>query len=414
MKRILPFLVLALIVASCTTKSPNIIEWRGPDRNGIYAESNLLKQWPEEGPEELWFLEGIGDGYGSPVIEDGLMYISGGMDSTAWLHCISIEGELIWKVPFGTEWMVNFPGSRSAPTIVDELIYVGSGMGNLYCLQKEDGKILWSKDLAEDFQGILPRFGHSESALVDGDRVFWTPGGKEHNVVAMDRISGEVLWSNPGFGERSAYHPPRVITFEGQKILFTMSAYHMMGLDVKDGSLLWSLELGGVEPGKRGPGMGDTHANTILYEDGDIYSVTGDDGNFGQKLQLTNGGKAVEEVWLNPDFDSYMGGIVKVGSYLYGGGTKKPWLMSIDADSGILTDSLEAGRGAVIEADQMLYYYNFKGDLKLVAYEEGKLSEVSSFKITRGSKEHFSHPVIDNGVLYLRHGDVLMAFNLIP
>lgn len=406
------FPILGILVLSCTPRNPEITEWRGQDRNGIYPGTNLLEEWPEEGPSELWYLEGLGDGYGSPVIRDGNIYITGGLDSTAWLHCISVSGEHLWKVPFGKEWSVNFPGSRSAPTIVDELIYVGSGMGNLYCLKKDNGAVVWSRDLHDDFEGQLPRFGHSESAAVDGDLVFWTPGGKEHNVVALDRFTGEIRWSNPGFGERSAYHPPRVIRHGGRKILFTMSAYHMMGLDVASGELLWSLELDGVPEDKRSPGMGDTHANTILYEDGAIYSVTGDDGNFGQKLELREGVPAPEEVWRNPDFDPYMGGIVKIGNYLYGGGTKKPWLMSVDARSGELADSLRIGRGVVISAGQKLYYYNFGGEVKLVAFEEGAMEEISSFRINRGSKEHFSHPVIHEGVFYLRHGDVLMAFDL--
>ena len=130
------------------------------------------------------------------------------------------------------------------------------------------------------------------------------------------------------------------------------------------------------------------------------------------KLELSDDGTEIEELWRNREFDSYMGGIVKVGSYLYGGGTKKPQLKSIDASTGVLIDSLKIGRGVVIEADQRLYYYNFQGDLKLVSYEQGKMKELSSFKILRGDKEHFSHPMIHKGVLYLRHGSVLMAFNI--
>lgn len=411
MKKLLPFLIMGLLW-SCSTKKPEIVEWRGEDRNGIYHETNLLKVWPEDGPGEKWFLEGIGSGYGSPVIENGLIYITGAIDSTAYLHCINLEGKIIWQSKFGKEWVVNFPGSRSAPTLVDDLIYVGSGMGNLYCLEKATGSVLWSKDFEKDFQGVLPRFGHSESAAIDGDRVFWTPGGNEHNVVALDRFTGELIWSNPGFGERSAYHPPRVITLPERKILLTMSAYHLMGLDVESGELLWSQEMEGSEPEKRGPGIGDTHANSVLFEDGAIYYVTGDDGNFGVKLQLSDDGTEIKELWKNKKFDSYMGGIVKLDEYLYGGGTAKPQLWSIDATTGLIADSVKVGRGVVIEADQMLYYYNFKGEMKLVSYEQGKLKEISSFDITRGSKEHFSHPVIHNGSLYLRHGDVLMAFDI--
>ncbi len=397
---------------SCSVKQTEIVEWRGEGRNGIYNETNLLKEWPEEGPTELWFLDGIGSGYGSPVIEKGLIYITGAIDSTAYLHCISLEGKIMWQSKFGNEWVVNFAGSRSAPTLVDDLIYVGSGMGNLYCLEKATGNVQWSKDFAKDFQGVLPRFGHSESAVVDGDKVFWTAGGNEHNVVALDRFTGELIWSNPGFGERSAYNPPRVITLSERKILVTLSAYHLLGLDVESGDLLWSRELEGIEVDKRGPGYGDTHANTVLFEDGAIYCVTGDDGNFGEKLELSEDGTAINEVWRNREFDSYMGGIVKVGNYLYGGGTAKPQLWSIDATTGVMADSVKIGRGVVIEADQMLYYYNFNGDMSLVSYSEGKMKEISSFKITRGSKEHFSHPVIHNEVLYLRHGAVLMAFDI--
>ncbi|NQU34162.1 MAG: hypothetical protein HQ521_13090, partial [Bacteroidetes bacterium] len=77
-----------------------------------------------------------------------------------------------------------------------------------------------------------------------------------------------------------------------------------------------------------------------------------------------------------------------------------------------LTDSLKIGSGALISADNMLYYYNQKGELKLLSFSEGKMTEISSFKIQKGSKEHFSHPVIHNGVLYLRHGNVLMGFDI--
>ncbi len=80
--------LILLLLVSCSPEKPNIVEWRGEDRNGRYHENNLLKEWPEEGPAELWFLDGIGSGYGSPVIEDGLIYITGAIDSIAYLHCI--------------------------------------------------------------------------------------------------------------------------------------------------------------------------------------------------------------------------------------------------------------------------------------------------------------------------------------
>ena len=72
----------------------------------------------------------------------------------------------------------------------------------------------------------------------------------------------------------------------------------------------------------------------------------------------------------------------------------------------------ELVQGAVISAEKMLYYYNQRGELKLISARDGKMKEISSFKITKGSGHHFSHPVIHRGVLYQRRGDALMAFDI--
>ncbi len=406
------FLLLGLILFSCSTNETKIYQWRGANRTGIFPEKNLLKEWPENGPEELWFTEGIGDGYGSPTITENEIYITGAIDSTATLFCLNMDGDILWKAPFGKEWVVNYPGSRSAPTIVDDLIYVGSGMGNLYCLKRENGEVVWQKDFAEDFEGILPRFGHSEAAVVDGDRVFWTPGGKEYNVVALNRFTGELIWKNKGFSERSGYNPGSLIKLTSRDIFVTFSAYHMMGFDAESGEMLWSHEQTNTTPEERQPGMGDTHSNCVLFDNGTIYYAAGD-GNGGVKLQLSEDGSQIEEIWKNPAFDSYMGGIVEIGTHLYGCGSVKKFLKSIDINTSEISDSLRLGSGALIAADDMIYYYSQNGKLSLVSYTpEGKLSEKNQFRIKRGANEHFSHPVIKNGVLYQRHGQVLMAFDI--
>jgi outer membrane protein assembly factor BamB len=399
------------ILLSSSTEKDKIYEWRGKDRTGIYQESNLLKVWPIEGPKELWTIDSIGDGFVSPVFTEENFYITGETDSMLVLYCFNLKGEKQWQTTLGKEWMKSYPGSRTIPTIVDNQIYVGSGMGNLYCLERSGGKLIWSKDLANDFNGILPLHGHSEAPLIDGNKVFWTPGGKENNVVALDRINGKILWSNKGFGEPSAYNPPKLIILTSRKIMVTFSSYHIMGFDTETGKMLWSHEQDNTPLDKRIPGVGDTHCNTVLFENGSIYYVAGD-GNGGVKLSLSNNGTKITEIWRNKRFDSYMGGIVKIGDYLYGCGTVTPDIRSINATSGQLTDSLRIGSGAIISADDMLYYYTQKGDLTLLSYNQGKMEKVSSFKITKGTQQHFSHPVINKGILYQRHGNVLMAFDI--
>ncbi len=400
-----------LILLSSFSGSTTIFEWRGTDRTGIYKESNLLKSWPAEGPKELWAISNIGNGYVSPVFAKENFYITGEIDSIEILFSFNLKGEKLWQTSLGKEWMKTFPGSRSAPTIVDDLLYVGTGLGNLFCVNRADGKIIWKKELAADFNGALPLHGHSESPVVDGEKIFWTTGGKEYNVVALNRFTGKLIWSNKGFGERSAYNSPKLIELPSRKILVTFSAYHLMGFDTKTGVLLWSQEQDNYEPEKRTPGNGDTHSNTVLYEKGFIYYTAGD-GNCSVKLKLSDDGSTITQIWRNKHFDSFMGGVVKIGDYIYGCGTVKPDVRAINAATGVLTDSVRIGSGAIISADNMLYYYTQKGDMMLLSYNQGKIEKVSSFRIKEGTLQHFSHPVIHDGVLYQRHGNTIIAFDI--
>jgi outer membrane protein assembly factor BamB len=388
-----------------------IYEWHGPERSGIYNETGLLKTWPEDGPKELWSIGNLGNGYGSPTFTEDRFYITGEFDTTCVLFCFDLRGNKKWETSLGREWVRSCPGSRSAPTITGDLLYTGTGMGNLFCVNKNTGKIIWTKDLASDFGGILPLHGHSEAPLLDGDKIFWTPGGKDHNVVALNRFTGKLIWSNKGFSEPSAYNQPKLVRHSSGNILVTFSSYHMMGFNTQTGQLLWSHEQDNYPLDKRTSGYGDTHCNTAIYENGSLWYVAGD-GNGTVKLDLSADGKKITQVWRNQAFDSYMGGAIKIGNFMYGCGVARPELKSINVSTGEITDSLKIGTGALISADGMIYYYNQKGEMILVSYKNGDIEKVSSFRITKGTKEHFSHPVINKGVLYQRHGQVLMAYDI--
>lgn len=400
-----------ILLLTSSTGTVRIYEWRSTGRTGIYHESNLLKSWPEEGPKELWSISNIGNGFVSPVFTEDNFYISGEVDSMEILYSFNLKGEKQWQTTLGKAWMKSFPGSRSAPTIADNLLYIGTGRGNLFCVNRLNGKIVWSKDLAADFDGALPLHGHSESALIDGEKVFWTTGGKENNVVALNRFNGRLIWSDKGFGERSAYNSPKLIELPSVKIIVTFSAYHLMGLDAETGKLLWAHEQDNYPTEKRIPGNGDTHSNTVLFDSGSIYYTAGD-GNCSVKLNLSADGTEITEVWRNKRFDSFMGGVVKIGDWIYGSGTATPDIRVLNASTGLLSDSLKIGSGAVIAADNMLYYYTQKGDMMLLGYNQGKIEKVSSFRIKQGTLQHFSHPVIHKGILYQRHGNTLMAFDI--
>ncbi|MEI7982134.1 MAG: hypothetical protein WCI71_10810, partial [Bacteroidota bacterium] len=127
--RILKLLCVIGITIPLSGKGQEILQWRGADRSGAYNETNLMKSWPETGPPLSWECEGIGSGYGSPVITKKNIFINGEIDTISYLFALGLDGKFLWKAKIGREWTLSYPGSRSTPTVVDDLVYVTAGWG---------------------------------------------------------------------------------------------------------------------------------------------------------------------------------------------------------------------------------------------------------------------------------------------
>jgi len=397
-------ILFAILLASCNRGpgNPEIYQWSGSNRDGFFSDTGLLASWPDDGPELLWFAEGIGNGYGSPTISNDRIYITGELDSTGYLSALGLDGKLIWKVAYGPEYTISFQGSRSTPTYYNGKIFVCSGEGRVSCFNAEDGREEWRKEMIGDLNGRMNRFGYSQSLLVDENYVYCQPGGPDTNVVALDKESGKLAWFSKAEGEISAYCSPVIISQNGQEILVTFSEHNLLGLDPGYGEQLWSVEQ---------DTFCDIHGNTPLFKDGFLYSTTGC-GNMTEKWQLSDDGTSITRVWKNSSLDNYMGGNRIVDGSIIGAGERKKFLKRVNLESGLTIDSLAIGNGNIIEADDKLYYYTVRGELHLVKAYPDSLVDVSSFRISLGTKEHFSHPVIAHGILYLRHGDVLMAYEI--
>ena len=401
MRRLLFELSFLLLIASCT-RQPEIAQWRGPLRDGHYPAKGLLKQWSKEGLKLLWASDTVGDGYGSPVITHDALFITGAVDSTGYLYSFDLKGNLLWKVAYGPEWATNFPGSRSAPTVVDDLVYVVSGKGEMACLNRIDGSKVWSLNLFSDLHGKNTIFGYSEGLLVKDQMIYCAPGGADTNVVALDRFTGKMIWKSKGVGQISAFCSPKIIQQGKHNILLTFSELSMLGFDADKGNLLFA---------HKQDTTGNIHSNAPIFDKGYLYYVAGD-GNRTVKLKLSDDGESITEIWRCKPFDNIMGGVVQLDNRLIATGHRKQELMSLDMESGKVTRQLKIGRGATIYADGMIYLYDEKGIVHLVDPNGAELKEVSTFKITRGTKEHFSHPVIGDGILYIRHGRSLMAYDI--
>jgi outer membrane protein assembly factor BamB len=406
------FFTLANIVANC-----QLYEWRGPDRSGIYNETGLLKSWPAFGPMLIWEATGMGDGYSSSTVTDDAIYVTGRKDSSDVLTALTLDGKVKWTTVYGKAWTVNHPGSRSTPTYYNGNLFLVSGSGDIVCVGS-NGKVKWSKNHFNLYGSKPLMFGISESPLVFDNMVIATPGGTKASVVAFNVNDGKVIWEAEPLDQEPQYVNPKLIEYAGKKMIVTVLGKDIIAVNSKDGKIIWKVDYAAANAaGSTATGrVMKNHAITPIYKDGNILIANGYNW-IALKLKLSPDGNSVTKVWENRNFDSQMGGIVLIGNYLYGTTHQsKPGNMwtCVDWTTGkTLWTEKWYTQGQIISADGMLYMYEEKsGHVALAKPNPAKLDIVSEFQIIKGEGPFWSHPVIKNGRLYLRHGEYLMVYGI--
>ena len=404
-------MLVFLFTISFNVIKSQLYEWRGPGRTGIFNETGLLKKWPEGGPLRLWESAGMGDGYSSATVTEDAVYVTGRKDSSDVLTALTLDGKKKWETIYGKAWMTNHTGSRCTPTYYNGNLFLISGSGDIVCVGS-DGKIKWSKNHYKLYEGSPLMFGISESPLVVDNMVIASPGGKKASVVAFNVNDGKVIWEAESLDQGPQYVNPKLIEFAGKKMIITVMGTDIFAVNTKDGKILWKVNYAAINAAT-GRVM-KNHAITPIYRDGYIMIANGYNW-VALKLKLSADGNSAEVVWENRNFDPQLGGVVLLGDNVYGNNhMSKPvdtWVC-VDWNTGkTLWTSKWYGKGSVISADDMLYLYEERsGHVALVKPDSEKLNIVSEFQIAKGEGPFWAHPVIGNGKLYIRHGDILMVY----
>ena len=382
-------------------------QFRGPNRDGVFSDTGLLKAWPQDGPPEIWSIEGLGQGYASIAIKDGRLYTTGSQGEEGAAFAFDLSGKRLWRTSTGPEHHGSgYPGTRTTPTVDGDRVYLITSMGRVVCLEAASGRELWQVDTYERFGGgkkktaIIPRWGIAESALIDGNHVIATPGGPDATLIALDKLTGKTIWTTKGLSDISGYCSPRMFDDGAKRQIVTMTGKSMVGVDPDDGRLMWRLDY---------PASWDIHAVSPLFYDGNIYVSDGYNKG-GAMFSLNPDGKGVQPLWTETSLDIHHGGAVLVNGAIFGSASKGKWIC-LDAKTGKVLKTVQGvGKGAVVYADGMIYGYGESGKVGLFHSDPEKFDLISSFKITKGTGQHWAHPVISDGVLYIRRGDALMAF----
>ncbi len=404
MRKITLLFVGLIFLLQTHVESQEIAQWRGDNRDGIYHETGLLKEWPVEGPMLLWHYDDLGPGHASAAVTNEMVYTAGtSPEGIGFVVALDHQGHLKWKTDFGPEWMESFEGTRSTPLVYDGKLYIMSSFGKLVCMSAKSGKIEWTVDLFNDYDGRNIKWGVTENLLIDDGKLYVTPGGLEANVIALNKDSGELIWKSKGLEELSAYCSPIAIEVGGRKIIVTQTANSILGFEASTGKLLWSLEH---------PNTWSVQANSPVYKDGKLYCFSGY-GKGGVMLQVSEDGNSITELWRNSSLDSKMGGVVLVDGRIYGSGDKNKSWFCLDWETGEeLYSSKMLKVGIIIYADGLLYCYGTGGKVGIVDPKTNDFNLISSFEVPYGEQYHWAHLVIHDKKLYVRHGTSLMVYDI--
>jgi outer membrane protein assembly factor BamB len=407
--------------------------WRGADRSGVSTETGLLKEWPEGGPKLAWKIKGLGDGYSTPSVAAGKIFVLGSKGKEERVIALSVkDGKELWATPIGSE-AGQFPGPRSTPTVDGELLYALSSDGKLVCMTVEKGEVKWKKNLHTDFSAKNIMYGYAESPLIDGDTLVCTPGGDEATLVAMNKMNGEVKWKaevkgltvrggggfGPGGGRSgggpgggrgmnsystAAYSSVIVAEVDGVRQYIQFLTGGVVGVSAENGKLLWHYDH---------VSTGMANCATPISRDGGVFASSSYNAGGGlAKIKKDDKGFKAEEAFFVKEMQNHHGGMVLVGDYIYG--TNNTVLLCINFKTGKVEWSERGvGKGSVTAADGCIYVRGENGKVALVEANPAGYKEKGQFTQPDRSREKaWPHPVVAGGKLYLRDWDTLFCYDI--
>ncbi len=428
----LPLLTFFLCVLSPslgwsqTQETADWFQFRGPQRNGVSLERELLAEWPEGGPKNVWTVTGIGKGYASPVVVNGTLYITGDIGDDLVISAFSLDGKKKWSVKNGKAWKASYPGARASCLVEADRLYHMNAYGRAVCLDTADGREIWAVDTLERFGARNVTWGISECLLLDGERLIVTPGGEKSLTGALDKRTGETVWAGEpllflkkeGMGgtpienpkevaDQAGYASPVLLEVGEKRLIAGCTSRHFYCVDAANGKIVWKqlvpapYEVIGAMP--------------VALGDSLVFSSPDQFGSECFRVSVEGEKVRFDSLWKN-DVDNCHGALVAVNGRLYGSGYKrfKPWAC-MDVESGkILYSRADLPIGSVIWADNRLYALSQKGQMTLLEPTGTEFATRGQFQFEARpkSEDAWAHPVIHQGRLYLRYDDRLCCYDI--
>jgi outer membrane protein assembly factor BamB len=379
----------------------------GPSRNGTSAETGLVKSWPEKGPSVVWERE-VGEGFSGSVVSGGTLILFHRVEDEEVVEALDgASGKPRWKFTYPTKYADSYgkgDGPRSTPMIAGGKVYTLGAEGMLHCLDLKDGKKVWEKSLAKDYELRPTFFGIGTTPLVEGDLLLVNVGAKGAGIVAFNKNNGREVWK--ATEDESSYSSPVAATLDGVRHVFFFTRTGLVDLDPKDGK---------VRASKRWRSRNDASVNAAvpLVVGGQLFLTAS--YNTGAVL-LRVGKDGVEEVWKgDKSLSAHYNTPLQKDGYLYGIDGRQEQgarLRCVELKTGeVKWEKERFGCASMILADGHIIALTEDGDLVLIEPTPEGYRETSRAAVLKAVPCRAEIALAD-GRLYGRDGKKLVCWNL--
>jgi outer membrane protein assembly factor BamB len=434
--------LMAVAAAACADDWP---QWRGPDRSDVSKEKGLLQEWPKGGPKLMWKYDKAGVGFSGFAVVGDVLYTMGARDEEEYAIALSVkDGTQLWATKIGPIFTFKSnvwgDGPRATPTVDGNLVYCLGGQGELVCLKRDKGEVVWRKNMIKDFKGQIMLYsvevtgpggwGYCESPLVDGDRLICCPGGPDGWMISLDKMTGAVKWRTKELPDQATDSSVVVATIGGvrQYINSTFKGPDggggVAGVDAQTGKVLWYAPIKKYNIYAICP--------TAVVKDDLVYVTAGYQAGCNLfKITKDAGGKFKADDLYNDKARRLMqndhGGVVLVDGHIFGYGDGGGWIcQEFTKGKEVWSDrfALDVTKsGSLTCADGHFYLLSDVGEVVLLKattegwQEKGRFelpqkSKTNETRTTHNSAGVWTHPVVANGRLFLRHQELIYCYAL--
>lgn len=392
-----------LAIIACLTMAAGVFAadwpiWLGPDQDGIAPDTGINKDWNDNPPEKLWQVQMHDGGYSGPSVADGKLFIIDHEGAQDVVRAIDVDsGEDVWEFRYNDLAKANYGFSRSTPVYDDGRLYTISFQGNVGCINAETGELIWGVNMPGKFGGRVPTWGYAMSALIDEDALILVPGGEQACVAALDKMTGEVLWTGGG-SDIPGYATPVKAEIMGVEQYVVFTGKSAIGVHAASGRLLWRV------PWET---KYDVNASTPIVSGNHVF-ITSDYGRGCAVIAVEEEGANI--LWETKAMASHFNTSIFMNGHLFG--PSNPNLVCLDPRTGEAAWK-QSGfeRGGVVGVDGVILALSGnQGFLAMVEATPDGYNELGRFTPLGG--QSWTAPIVANGKLFVRNKEALACFDL--